>query len=720
LNSPHKEHQMSPLRQKILKKRNNNYTSNNKKNSNPQKNFILELEKWYYETCSQIMDSAVTISKNSILYPNEIANLLIRIIATNFIREITLFKQNKKIRNYFFREIINANNHFDLLNQFFINRHFPQNLVCFPANADSGRFKILTRILCKYQLDSRENFSSDLTDINPRVLEILYENLISVKFPKKKNSFRKQTGSFYTPQKVAELMINESIREYLAQILIQKNYSPERSKLKQLVYHKSGNNPCSVSITLLLLNGIFSLRILDPACGGGVFPLGILNRLSCILKKLDPDCSQLKQLFLTKITKHTDKNKHRINSNILKKIFLNKFFPDDFIRKLYLLKFCLWSVDIQPAAVEITKTRIFLALINHLRGAPPSEVQKILHLFDLNDNLLSANTLLDFNKSGKPFDIIIGNPPYIESRNQDLFPQKLKVKLQKNILRRWQEGSYFIKKGSDLLIYFFEWSISNLKPTGVITFITQNSWLTTEYGRHFQNFLKRNTQCIRIIDSGFKHFPDKSNTNINTIITHITLNQPSKRNSGIFFEAMRNNGSEIQISRCGHFSMDNELTNHKWGLLRDANKDVIRLLEILNKKTLGGDIKIGQGMNLNKSYLIDSQNIEKFKLRKNYLCPFFTIHDGAVFSITGTRKYIVNPDKIPIEKKKVLCSSGISILKTVNRKIPSLILPRGLGRFFCAVNQIKSFSSSYVEIYLTDNDNTYNIWCFLKRLKLWI
>jgi len=53
------------------------------------------------------------------------------------------------------------------------------------------------------------------------------------------------------------------------------------------------------------------------------------------------------------------------------------------------------------------------------------------------------------------FDLIIGNPPYLESRSPN-FKNELKEKLQKAIADRWFKDSHFISRGSDLLIYFLK------------------------------------------------------------------------------------------------------------------------------------------------------------------------------------------------------------------------------------------------------------------------
>ena len=51
------------------------------------------------------------------------------------------------------------------------------------------------------------------------------------------------------------------------------------------------------------------------------------------------------------------------------------------------------------------------------------------------------------------FDLIIGNPPYLESRSPN-FSSELKEKLQQAINDRWAKASHFISRGADLLFIF--------------------------------------------------------------------------------------------------------------------------------------------------------------------------------------------------------------------------------------------------------------------------
>ena len=124
------------------------------------------------------------------------------------------------------------------------------------------------------------------------------------------------------------------------------------------------------------------------------------------------------------------------------------------------------------------------------------------------------------------FNVIIGNPPYLESRHP-AFSENLKIAYQNSAKKRWNEDIKYITKGTDLLIYFFEHSIFNISRNGCIVFITQNSWLDTEYGRKFQKFLLRHTKVQKVVDSDFRYFPSGEGPNINAVITSFVGKTPS-------------------------------------------------------------------------------------------------------------------------------------------------------------------------------------------------
>ena len=111
---------------------------------------------------------------------------------------------------------------------------------------------------------------------------------------------------------------------------------------------------------------------------------------------------------------------------------------------------------------------------------------------------------------------MIGNPPYVEARSNK-FSDELKDKLQSKIKSKYSDKNQkAFPRGADLLMFFFEASLSLINDNGINTFITENSWLSTDYGKAFQNYLLENVEIAGIVDSDYKYF---DTADINTVIT---------------------------------------------------------------------------------------------------------------------------------------------------------------------------------------------------------
>ncbi len=102
-----------------------------------------------------------------------------------------------------------------------------------------------------------------------------------------------------------------------------------------------------------IINALYTITALDPACGSGAFPIGILQKIVYILQELDPEAN----LWFDKATENV--------SIFIKKEFEKKFNSGslNYIRKLSVIQNSIFGIDIQPIAVEISRLRCFLSLI---------------------------------------------------------------------------------------------------------------------------------------------------------------------------------------------------------------------------------------------------------------------------------------------------------------------------------------------------------------------
>lgn len=89
------------------------------------------------------------------------------------------------------------------------------------------------------------------------------------------------------------------------------------------------------------------------------------------------------------------------------------------------------------------------------------------------------------------FDIVLANPPYVRHERLDT---QTKAKLREHY-------ATFVGT-ADLYVYFYERSVSLLKPDGVIAFITSNKWYRAAYGAKLRAWLTAETRLRAIIDFG--------------------------------------------------------------------------------------------------------------------------------------------------------------------------------------------------------------------------
>ncbi len=146
----------------------------------------------------------------------------------------------------------------------------------------------------------------------------------------------------------------------------------------------------------------------------------------------------------------------------------------------------IFGLDI--AEFSITRTKIVLSLLALKYGED--------HPFDF--NLYNGDALIfDWHKNNPiimgnaGFDIIVGNPPYVCSKNLS--------SETKELLGAWCVAGI---GNTDLYIPFFQIGYEALAPNGVLGYITVNSFIKSLNGRELRNYFARNNVNLSIIDFG--------------------------------------------------------------------------------------------------------------------------------------------------------------------------------------------------------------------------
>ena len=606
-------------------------------------------------------------------------------------------------------------------------------------------FESLLTMLSQYNFTIDENDPNDAeVGVDPEMLGRIFENLLED---------NKDKGAFYTPKEIVQYMCRESLIAYLQ--TDQKEDDKERIRQFVTTHDVDLLGELKEEIEQKLID----VKICDPAIGSGAFPMGLLRELFFCRSAIEPNI----------VEKAADIKRHIIQNNIYGvdiergaveiarlRFWLALIVDEKSPEVLPNLDFKIMQgnslleqykgVDLSAMTKRTVDVGSQLTFFNDMLDvyckelrdklaeyyACPehnkkvelrSEIAELVkqqlieqHIYiDFEDLDLSANSQFFlwhtwfhdvFSRPSKEgFDIVIGNPPYLESRSPN-FPESLKISLQNEIQKRRMSDSGAFPRGADLLIFFYELSLRLLNQKGYNVFITENSWLSTDYGKLFQKFLLKKCEVHAIIDSEYKYF---ETADINTIITIFRNRNENYNNLPVkFFHC---DGS-LEKYPCNTFSIhdtenvslksfsssDQLLHNYKWGVIIRAEQKLLQIIEIIGKfedKNLSSKISIGQGLNLKKSHIVYNQSSRTY--------PYYTSEIGPTYSWNNSSCYISIDD-----------ISG-------NRKRPLLIMPRGIGTHFCSINDCSGYTSSYVEVYGNlSQEETLNIWLFCNSSLFWL
>lgn len=203
----------------------------------------------------------------------------------------------------------------------------------------------------KYNFTIDENSVTDVeVSVDPEMLGRIFENLLAEIDPDSGETARKATGSFYTPREIVDYMATESLVQYL--------HNKTKLKHEQLrpVFKMTEVELPKFSNTDIenILDSLEKIKILDPACGSGAFPMGVLQKIVMALQKLDPEAVWWKERQVKRIT-----------NQYVRKALREKLEDSsvEYARKIGVIQNSLYGVDIQPIAAEISKLRCFLSLV---------------------------------------------------------------------------------------------------------------------------------------------------------------------------------------------------------------------------------------------------------------------------------------------------------------------------------------------------------------------
>ena len=314
-----------------------------------------------------------------------------------------------------------------------------------------------------YQSSAGQKY--DFSAINADVLGSVYEQYLGHLLQKSKDGDedkkkRKSQGIYYTPTFIVDYIVQNTLGEVL------KEKSKEEIK---------------------------NLKILDPACGSGSFLIKAFDYLSNYYENK-------KQSKFDKSTKLGQ----------LEQIFNNKKVDElSTPRKIDILRNNIYGVDLDQQAVEIAQLNLLLKALDQKQPLP--------HL----GNIKCGNSLIDdpkivgiraFNWNDEfpevmkddGFDIIIGNPPYVFTRDVE-FQASFKKYVRENYFKNLESiSSSHAKQSGKVNLYalFLIKAIQLLKDGGRFGFIIPNNILRATTYDIVRRFILDNCKIIKIVDLG--------------------------------------------------------------------------------------------------------------------------------------------------------------------------------------------------------------------------
>lgn len=262
--------------------------------------------------------------------------------------------------------------------------------------------KGILSIFNRYVFTIEENTPQDVqVALDPELLGKVFENLLGAYNPETKETARNQSGSFYTPREIVQYMVNESLVAHLKRTVGEEL----ESKYRELLDFSTENVDLTDKQKKDILHSLFTCKILDPACGSGAFPMGMLQQMVHILQQVDPDNSQWREVLLNLAVEESrrafginDEEERQKKLLEIEETFNNGLNSPDYTRKLYIIESCIYGVDIQPIAMLITRLRFFITLIceqHDIRRDCPEENFGIKTLPNLESKFVAANSLID-------------------------------------------------------------------------------------------------------------------------------------------------------------------------------------------------------------------------------------------------------------------------------------------------------------------------------------
>lgn len=530
--------------------------------------------------------------------------------------------------------------------------------------------------------------------------DIIFEMIESLYYPK--------TPYLFTI--IEPSLLGKIYEAFLAESLVLKDEKICLAQKKEYIYKSVVSTPVEIvkyMIKTVLTpiccgktpNELLKIRIADIACGSGIFLEEAYQFLVdyCIRWYEENDASHLIGL-----------------ENGKRKLPLAE-------KKEILCK-CIYGIDIDVHAVEVSKFSLLLKLIEDETDPSVKDDKPILP--DLDANIKHGNSLItskdlmnqkveteqllkivpfDWNtiNDGNKFDVILGNPPYVKTEDMHLISGETEFEIYK---RKY----YSAYKQFDKYFLFVEQALGLLREEGRLCYIMPNKFYKIAAGQKLRKLICKKVNSID--DFGdMQLFLDK--TIYSSIVTISNQNQEFMKYTRVDSLVDLWTGKQLESI----LIKNEQLDKNPWKLSKDIA--FLHMMEKLNGKTipLSNVANIFNGIQTSAErpekfsdkkavYWFDSSQIKKedekyiyvekygqaHKIEKELLKPYFKPTKPAekgmeTYSVLTTDKQIIFPydsegKLISIDKMKSVYANAYKYLEYCYDRLVPKCLNHGVGR----------------------------------------
>ena len=264
------------------------------------------------------------------------------------------------------------------------------------------------------------------------------------------------------------------------------------------------------------------------------------------------------------------------------------------------------------------------------------------------------------------FDVIIGNPPYIQLQ---------KLREDSDILEK--RGFETFAKTGDIYSLFYEQGFNVLKKNGLLMYITSNKWMRAAYGESLRKFFAEKTNPLTLIDFSGNQIFDTATVDTNILMFAKQKNEFKTQACIVKEKLLINLGVFVsQNSQKSEFS-----TSESWVILSEIEQSIKRKVEAVGTPLKDWDISINFGIKtgFNEAFIINGEKrkqlIEEDPKSDEIIRPLLRGRDIKRYSYEFADLYLIStfPSlKIDIEiypaVKQHLLSFGYDRIKQTGDK----------------------------------------------------